>query len=173
MKRIFTAILFMASLCLNAATYYVAPNGSDTNPGTITAPWQTWQKAFSSLSPGDILYVRGGSYTGMYDSGHGVYISGLNGSSSAAITVTAYPGEVPVLDCSSLSASAGVNFGILMRSCNYWNFSGITVKNVREYNNLSQSAGGSPVDGWELGDCSNILLEQCIVTACGNGFSVN
>lgn len=173
MKRIFTAILFMASLCLNAATYYVAPNGSDTNPGTITAPWQTWQKAFSSLAPGDILYVRGGNYTGMYDSGHGVFISSRSGSSSAVITVMAYPGEVPVLDCSSLSASAGVNFGILMRSCNYWNLKGLTLKNVREYNNLSQSSGGSPVGGWELGDCSNITLEQCIVTACGNGFSVN
>lgn len=173
MKRILTSILFLASICLNAATYYVAPNGSDSNPGTISAPWQTWQKAFSSLAPGDILYVRGGNYTGMYDSGHGVYISSRDGSSSAAITIMAYPGEIPVLDCSSLSSSAGVNFGILMRGCDYWNIKGLTVKNVREYNNLSQSSGGSPVAAWEMGDCSNMALEQCIVTNCGNGFSVN
>ena len=26
-------------------TYYVAPNGNDANPGTITSPWRTLQRA--------------------------------------------------------------------------------------------------------------------------------
>lgn len=160
-------------MAANATTYYVSTSGSDSNPGTITQPWKTWQKGFNSLSGGDILYIRGGSYTGMYDSRHGVYISNRDGSSSNVITVAAYPGEVPVLDCSSLSSSSGVNFGILMRGCDYWLIKGLTVKSVREYNNLSKSSGGSPVDGWELGDCNYITLEQCIVTDCGNGFSLN
>ncbi len=173
MKKIISALFLLTSLILNATEYYVAPNGSDSNPGTISQPWATWQKGFSSVSAGDILYIRGGNYTGMYGTGHGVNISGRDGTSSNYITVSAYPGEKPVLDCASLSASAGVNFGILMRSCDYWNIKGLTVKNVREYNNLHKSAGGSPTAGWEIGSCTNINLESCVVTTCGNGFTLN
>lgn len=172
-KSIFAILLLLFSAAVNATEYYVAPNGNDSNPGTITQPWLTWQKGFSSLSAGDILYIRGGNYTGMYGSGHGVNISGRDGTSSARITVMAYPGEKPVLDCSSLASSAGVNFGILMRNCDYWTIKGLTVKSVREYRNLSKSAGGSPTAGWELGTCTNITLDQCIVTDCGNGFTLN
>ncbi len=172
-KTIFAMLLLFIATAVNATNYYVATNGNDNNPGTITQPWLTWQKGFSTVSAGDILYIRGGNYTGMYGTGHGVRISGRDGSSSAKITVMAYPGEVPMLDCSSLSSSAGVNYGILMSSCDHWIIKGITLKNVREYNNLSQSSGGSPTAGWELSNCTNITLEQCIVTNCGNGFSLN
>ncbi|MGE5419862.1 MAG: SwmB domain-containing protein [Chloroflexota bacterium] len=173
-KSIFALLLILITAAANATTYYVATNGNDSNPGTITQPWLTWQKGFSTISAGDILYIRGGNYTSMYDSGHGVKISSRSGNSSARITVMAYPGEIPVLDCASLSSSSGVNWGILFSSCNYWIIKGVTVKNVREYNNLSKSSSGSsPVDGWELSNCSNITLEQCIVTNCGNGFSLN
>jgi uncharacterized repeat protein (TIGR02059 family) len=174
MKRFITFILCIcAAIAVKATNYYVAPTGNDSNPGTISQPWRTWQKGFSSISAGDILYIRGGTYTGMYGSGHGVNISSRSGTSSNPITVTAYPGEIPVLDCASLSSSAGVNFGILMRSCNYWNIKGLTVKNVREYRNLHKSAGGSPTAGWELGNCRDVTFELCNVAESGNGFTLN
>lgn len=174
MKKLLFLILLSASLAVNATTYYVAPNGSDSNPGTITQPWASLQKGFSSIVAGDILYMRGGTYTRMADSGHGINISGRDGRSGNIITVTAYPGETPVLDCSSLSTSSGVNFGILMSGCDYWLIKGLTVKNVREYNNLHKSvSGSSPTAGWELSNCTNVTLELCTVTTCGNGFSLN
>jgi hypothetical protein len=45
-------------------TYFVAPNGSDSNPGTFSQPWKTWGKAFNSpsVNPGDIVYFRKGVY---------------------------------------------------------------------------------------------------------------
>lgn len=172
-KSIFAILLLLITAAANAKDYYIATNGNDSNPGTISQPWRTWQKGFSTVSAGDVLYIRGGNYTGMYGSGHGVNISGRDGTSSSRITVMAYPGETPVLDCSPLSSSSGVNFGILMRNCDYWLIKGLTLKNVREYNNLSKSSGGSPTAGWELGNCTNITLEQCVVTRCGNGFSLN
>jgi hypothetical protein len=173
MRKTILLLFIFISGALNAATYYVATNGSDSNPGTITQPWASWQKGFSSLLPGDILYIRGGNYTRMYGSGHGVRISSRSGTSSSPITVLAYPGEKPVLDCASLASTAGVKYGILMSSSNYWNIKGLTVKNVREYRNLSKSAGGSPTAGWELSNCNNITLELCMVTYCGNGFTLN
>jgi len=52
------------------ATYYVAPNGSDTNPGTLQAPFATITKARDvvratkgTMTGNIIVYVRGGTYT--------------------------------------------------------------------------------------------------------------
>jgi hypothetical protein len=173
MKKTIIILFILISGALNAATYYVATNGNDSNPGTITQPWASWQKGFSSLLPGDILYIRGGNYTQMFGPGHGVKISSRSGTSSSPIRVLAYPGENPVLDCASLSVSAGINFGILMSSSNFWHIKGLTIKNVREYRNLHKSSGGSPTAGWELSNCNDITLELCTVTVCGNGFTLN
>jgi parallel beta-helix repeat protein len=46
----------------SGANYYVAPNGSDDNPGTEAQPWQTIQKATQSLQAGDTLNFREGTY---------------------------------------------------------------------------------------------------------------
>lgn len=42
--------------------FYVSPNGSDTNTGTQTSPWRTIQKAVNTLSSGQTVVVRGGTY---------------------------------------------------------------------------------------------------------------
>ena len=51
------------------ATYYVAPDGNDANPGTITSPFRTLQRArdvvrtVNANMTGDIyVYLRGGNY---------------------------------------------------------------------------------------------------------------
>jgi hypothetical protein len=47
------------------ATYYVRPDGSDTNPGTGPSPSQAWQtltKAFQTVVSGDTVYVAAGIY---------------------------------------------------------------------------------------------------------------
>ncbi len=45
-----------------ATTYYVAPTGKDTNPGTRSAP-KTLQGAANIVNPGDTVVVRDGHYT--------------------------------------------------------------------------------------------------------------
>ncbi len=60
------AFLFLALSSLvstaQAATYYVAPNGSNSSPGTLSAPFATLQKAHDVANPGDTIYMRGGTY---------------------------------------------------------------------------------------------------------------
>jgi len=51
------------SLNAQGIVYYVSTNGSDTNPGTSTAPFKTFVKAVSVLAPGDTLQVMPGTYT--------------------------------------------------------------------------------------------------------------
>lgn len=42
--------------------FYVATNGSDSNPGTLDRPWRTIQKAANTVGAGSTVYVRGGVY---------------------------------------------------------------------------------------------------------------
>ena len=46
----------------SAVEYYVAENGSDSNPGTSDRPWRTLGKGLKSALPGDRVYVRPGRY---------------------------------------------------------------------------------------------------------------
>jgi hypothetical protein len=74
-----------------ATTYYVSPTGSDSNPGTKSAPFATVEKAADRVNPGDTVYVRGGRY-------HGVITINTSGTVESPILFTAFPGEKPVID---------------------------------------------------------------------------
>ncbi len=47
-----------------ATIYYVSPDGSDTNSGTISSPWKTLDKAHSTISEGDTVILKPGVYPG-------------------------------------------------------------------------------------------------------------
>jgi parallel beta-helix repeat protein len=70
-----------------AETYYVSPNGSDSNSGSKSSPWRSLQFSENHMSKGDTLFLRGGKYT---DSS--VTINVPN------VTFRNYPGETPVID---------------------------------------------------------------------------
>lgn len=70
--------------------FYVAPHGSDGNPGTKQHPWRSLQRAADRLGPGDRLVVRGGTYDEWV-------VIRRSGKPGARVTVAAYPGERPVL----------------------------------------------------------------------------
>jgi parallel beta-helix repeat protein len=76
-----------------AATYYVATNGSDTNSGIEAQPFSTMTKGVSVLRPGDTLYVKDGTYTGS------TKLSAIPAGTSwsAPVTIAAYPGHRPVI----------------------------------------------------------------------------
>src|SRR5256886_5867673 len=54
--------LLLSGFAQGGATYYVAPTGSDSNPGTSAAPWRTIQKAANTLNGGDTVIVNAGTY---------------------------------------------------------------------------------------------------------------
>src|SRR5690349_19353456 len=84
-----------AGAAASQATYYVAPDGDDANPGTITSPFKTLGHArdvvrtVNANMTGDIsVYLRGGSYpvSGTIEFGPGD--SGTNGH---RVVYAAYP----------------------------------------------------------------------------------
>ena len=50
------------------ANYYVSLTGSNSNPGTLNAPWRSIFNATyisgANLHPEDTIYIRGGRYVG-------------------------------------------------------------------------------------------------------------
>jgi hypothetical protein len=85
--------LFVSFLAGSAygATYYVATNGSDSNPGTIDQPFATINRGAAGLRPGDTLYVRGGTYF------QTVYAP-ASGSPTAPVAISGYQSEIAVVD---------------------------------------------------------------------------
>lgn len=148
MKKAISSILVMLMVLVTiitsnmpvkaAATYYTAPNGLDTNSGTINSPW-TLQKAVDVAVAGDMVIARGGSYT------TGFYINGKNGTSASHITIQNYSDETPVLKSTY----------IRINSSSYIDVSGFEVT-------------GSHPRTWDWGgialtDCTNITVLDCYV----------
>lgn len=81
--------LVVLSMAMNgeatAATYYVATNGKDSNSGSIDSPWATIQKAADTVSAGDTVIVKDGTYT---DTNSDNYVLIFNSSGDANNWIT-------------------------------------------------------------------------------------
>ncbi|MCK9620230.1 MAG: right-handed parallel beta-helix repeat-containing protein [Methylobacter sp.] len=135
-----------------AATYYVAPAGSDTNNGTsLSAPVKTIRQALSKArSSGDIVYVRAGTYV------EAVSIS------QSGITLSAYQAEKPIIDGQS-SLPSGDWGSLVSISGNNNKVSGFEVKNS---NIKGARAGGYGV--W-LGGHHNTVSKMNVHHTWENG----
>jgi chitodextrinase len=85
---------------ITGTAYYVSTTGSDSNPGTLASPFLTIDRGLQAVSPGGVVYVRGGHYvkgtSGSQPNGH--YWNKSGTSASARVHLMAYPGETPILD---------------------------------------------------------------------------
>ena len=100
-------------------TFYVAPGGSDSNPGTLAQPWATLQHAGETAAPGDTVLVRGGTYAEgeiwlRADYGH------CGSAAGGLVTIRAYPGEAPLFNNAARS---------LYISCDYLRIEGLRFAN--------------------------------------------
>src|SRR5262245_19906877 len=94
-------LVVLAPLGAKAATYYVAPGGSDSAAGSQAAPLATIARAQAVAAAGDTVYFRAGTYG--YSAGtstcssqtatiNGVVLN-KSGTSGNLIKYWAYPGE--------------------------------------------------------------------------------
>lgn len=93
MVSVITLIFLLIFGTANAATYYVATTGNNSNDGSEATPWLTIQKATTTMVAGDTTYVRGGTYDTT-----GEIRFGVTGTSSAPIKLLNYPGELPIIN---------------------------------------------------------------------------
>ncbi len=86
----FLAIVFLAQSG-QAAVYYVAKSGNDSNPGSTTnLAFLTIQKAASVMNAGDTCYIFSGTYRETVVPAH-------SGTAGLPITFAAYPGAIPIV----------------------------------------------------------------------------
>ena len=99
---------------------YIAPDGSDSYPGTVDQPLESIQKAQELASPGDTVFIRGGMYKIRQDQISKV-VSNLfacisyldkSGTEGHNINYWAYPGETPVFDFSDVKPANQREVGI-------------------------------------------------------------
>jgi hypothetical protein len=119
-----------------AANYYVAPNGSSSNDGSLAHPLDL-KTALSSSSPalpGDTIWLRGGTYAGNFT-------SVLNGTAAAPIIVRQYPGERATLD-GAPSPTAGT---LIIKGSYTW-YWGFEVMNSYPDRNSGTSSRGPGIN---------------------------
>jgi hypothetical protein len=153
MIRLLSAgLLLFATLCAQAATYYVSPSGNDANSGTSQAQaWRTIarvQQQMNSLQPGDqVLFQRGGIYPGRLD------IS-KSGTSSAPLVFGAYgSGTRPIIS----GGEPVTNW--VQHQGNIWRAPFTTAPKYVLVNNQPMTHARYPNHGWlrnEQGSASSI-----------------
>lgn len=129
------ASIFLCAIPVQSATYYVATTGNDSNPGTLSRPFQSFAKGVSVLQPGDTLYIRGGIYTQILDTGT------KTGSPGNYITIAAYQGEPVILQPPS---SPKCKYAIVPRQMHYFILDGLVWDGI---NGCEEPYGFRIVDG--------------------------
>ncbi|HEY0000623.1 MAG TPA: right-handed parallel beta-helix repeat-containing protein [Actinoplanes sp.] len=113
-----------------ATTYFVAPDGSDSNDGTLDAPFATIQQAINVVAAGETIAVRAGTYSLTSN----IQIT-KSGTATAPITLTAYAGEQVIIDGEALgytpgdvgSTIPGVQRGAIHMTANFWRIIGLEI----------------------------------------------
>jgi pectate disaccharide-lyase len=103
---------------------YVSPGGTDGAAGTLSAP-TTLTSALTRIGAGGTIYMRGGTYNYTQTI---TIAPGNDGTASALKTLSAYPGETPVLDFSAqreVSTARG-----LQVNATYWHLYGLVVQHA-------------------------------------------
>lgn len=117
------------------ADWYVTTDGSDSNAGTSeAAAFATWQAAFNAASAGDVIAIKGGTYTlpSSYtwaQAGFAIVDAPTNGTSLNKITVKSYAGRA-VLDFSQVPSSAYA-YGF-MPDGDHWVFENLDFTGIRQ-----------------------------------------
>lgn len=80
--------------------YYVAKDGSNSQPGSKERPWRTIQYAVNHVLSGDTILVRSGTY---YEN----VVLGASGQANKLITLTRFGNEEVIIDGGSGAALSG------------------------------------------------------------------
>ena len=124
-------------------TYYVATNGSDSNPGTLAKPWLTPQHAANTMVAGDTCYIEAGTY-GLSGNGQRI-VTEHNGAPGAPITFQNYNGGTITIFSSGLYCNLAIQNS-------YNDFIGLNCVGD------AKCFAGADIEGDII---SNILIQNC------------
>jgi Right handed beta helix region/Pel9A-like, right handed beta helix region len=114
------------------STYYIAPTGNDSGPGTLTEPWRTIQHAADTLVAGQTGYILPGTYN------EDVTLS-RSGSAENPITLRAL--NASAVPCSSTVSCPGARS--LTVTGSYWIIDHLDFSNQHDKNGVYFSASAA------------------------------
>lgn len=129
----------------NAATYVVDrshPQASDGNPGTETLPWLTIQHAADTVTAGDTVYVKAGTYPEQ------VVVTAA-GAPGQEIVLAAWPGHTVTLDGATVALPEWVGL-LFVSGSSHVRITGFGVVNTGPYGTST---------GIQVEDCSHVVVE--------------
>lgn len=126
--------------------YISAETGDDdTGDGSFASPWRTLANVVSyygtpgengstpapanavDLGPGDVVYLRNGTYDALYNYAGDTQVAlfrGVSGTPAEPISLFAYPGETPIID------AGGDGPGIVILQSESWRVRGLEIRNA-------------------------------------------
>jgi hypothetical protein len=139
----------------SSAGYFISPSGSDSNPGTETAPWKTFAYALAQLAPGATLNLLDGVYT-RTDSGAlrarcGTEVA--NGTADHPITVRAQHERQAFLKGDGSAAP------IELAACAYWVVEGLHAEGADMVGQMGDEPGSVVI---LTHACNNVTLRRLV-----------
>jgi hypothetical protein len=146
---LYSKILIVKAIDLDTnpkpSVYYVSTKGCDSNPGTISSPWKSIQKAANTVKQGDTVFIRGGTYKERV-------VLNSSGSENNYITFTNYPKEVVTID------GTGIDWGYDWSSLfNLNSQQYIKVRGLRMINSNWFGIGSAS----DYGGCKHVIIQKC------------
>jgi Pel9A-like, right handed beta helix region len=140
-------LVFSASA--SGDSYYVSTSGSDSNAGTLASPWRTIQKAANTVTQGDTVYIRGGTYN------EKVTIS--KAGNGAWITFQPYNNENVIVDGTGITSDVESGVIQLDGGSNFIHITGLEIKNAG-YAGVAIKSSST--------DTTDIKIDHCIIHEC-------
>ncbi len=99
MKKILFSIIaiFITQIITAQNSYYIAPQGQNTNDGSRNSPWQSIQYGCNQLAAGDTLHILAGTYAAKI-------LLTVSGQPNQRIIIKNYRNDTVIIDGSNLSA---------------------------------------------------------------------
>jgi hypothetical protein len=137
-------------------TYYIAPEGSDGNPGTSpAAPWKTFGHALPALTPGSTLVLLDGIYTSATSGLLQVFCgtNAVNGTPAQPITVRAMNERQAFI-----SGDGNSGAPVELSACANWVVEGLHA----EETDVPGERGDEPGSVVVLTRCANVTLRRML-----------
>jgi len=132
-------IMYTFATPVHAINYYVDQNNpiaNDQNPGTIAGPWKTITKANQTLTAGDTVYIKAGTYT----AGTTNFVAPVNsGTSGSRITYQNFGTDVVTIQQG--------NYAIDLNGNDYITVMGLHFTLLDHFMVLHNSADFNIIDG--------------------------
>jgi hypothetical protein len=144
----------------SSKTYYVSPEGSDSNTGTLKEPFKTITTALNKAVAGDTVIARRGTYYERISFPR-------SGTADKRITLKAFAGEKPVIDGSAITVTGWMAL-VTCSGVRYISLEGFDICNL-----YSSAFNTDPEGIFINGNSKDITIKNCNIYNIKNSATLN